>query len=59
MRCGARGVRPRLRSRAGYWANRGGVIAGAYPGHLDPDEAAARAKKLVEAGVHVYLNLTV
>ncbi len=40
-----------------YWANPGAVLGGAYPGHLDTAQATANAKKLVDAGVSVFLNL--
>jgi ADP-ribosyl-[dinitrogen reductase] hydrolase len=40
-----------------YWASPGAVLAGAYPGHLDPEQGVANVRALLGAGVRRFLSL--
>ena len=40
-----------------YWVVPDLLLAGAYPGHPDPDEHDQRVKLLVGAGIRMFLNL--
>ena len=39
-----------------YWVREGRFAAGEYPGALDPRDAAAKVRTLIEAGVRVLTN---
>lgn len=41
-----------------YWVEPARVLAGAYPGHVDPAYAAARVAGLLELGIDWFLDLT-
>ena len=41
-----------------YWVREGRFAAGEYPGALDPREAAAKVRALIEAGVDCFIDLT-
>lgn len=43
---------------AAYWAEPARLLAGEYPGHPDPELAAARIAALLEAGIDYFLDLT-
>ena len=40
-----------------YWVEPGQVLAGAFPGHPDPDEATMRIQAFLEAGIRTFVNL--
>lgn len=42
----------------GYWVEPGSILAGEYPGALDPDEAAHRVDLLIANGVRTFVDLT-
>ena len=41
-----------------YWVSPGCFLAGCYPGAVDPDEAAANLKALMDMGIRTCLDLT-
>ena len=41
-----------------YWIVPGKLLAGEYPGALDPEEARSRLRKFLAAGVHHFIDLT-
>ena len=41
-----------------YWVREGRFAAGEYPGALDPRDAAAKVRALIEAGVDCFVDLT-
>ena len=41
-----------------YWVREGRFAAGEYPGDLDPRDAAAKVRALIEAGVDCFIDLT-
>jgi hypothetical protein len=41
-----------------YWVVPGRLLAGEYPGSIDPDEAARKRQVLLGAGVNSFVNLT-
>ena len=41
-----------------YWVDTGTLLAGAYPGHVDPALASARLGLLLELGVDWFIDLT-
>jgi len=41
-----------------YWVLPGRLLAGEYPGGLDPEQTQARLARLLEAGVNSFLDLT-
>lgn len=41
-----------------YWVVPGLLLAGEYPGSLDPVEAQAKTKALVDSGIELFLDLT-
>ena len=41
-----------------YWVREGRFAAGEYPGALDPRDAAAKVRALIEAGVDCFIDLT-
>ena len=41
-----------------YWVREGRFAAGEYPGALDPRDAAAKVRTLIEAGVDCFMDLT-
>lgn len=42
----------------GYWVEPGRVLAGEYPGDLDPERAARKVNLLVDHGVRTFVDLT-
>lgn len=40
-----------------YWVVPGQLMAGCYPGHPDKSEACIMARGLIDAGIHLVLNL--
>lgn len=42
----------------GYWVEPGRILAGEYPGDLDPDRALTRIDLLVDAGIRTFVDLT-
>lgn len=40
-----------------YWIVPGLLLAGAYPGHPEPDEHRAKVQALVNAGIRTFVNL--
>ncbi|MHC4548618.1 MAG: protein-tyrosine phosphatase family protein [Planctomycetota bacterium] len=40
-----------------YWVEPGRLLAGAYPGDLNPDEARAKIQALLHAGIRTFINL--
>jgi hypothetical protein len=42
----------------GYWVEPGSILAGEYPGALDPDQAAHRVDLLIANGVRTFVDLT-
>lgn len=41
-----------------YWAEPARLLAGVYPGHVDPEYAQARLQRLLSAGVDWFIDLT-
>lgn len=41
-----------------YWVEPGRLLAGEYPGDLDPEVARARLRALLDAGISLFVNLT-
>jgi protein-tyrosine phosphatase len=41
-----------------YWISPGRLLAGCYPGAIDPNEADANLKALMRLGIHTCLDLT-
>jgi ADP-ribosyl-[dinitrogen reductase] hydrolase len=41
-----------------YWVDPGRLLAGAYPGHGDPDIGAQRIRRLLELGIDWFVDLT-
>lgn len=41
-----------------YWVVEGQFMAGEYPGHYDPELAKARLRSLMNAGVRIFIDLT-
>ena len=41
-----------------YWVVPGKLLAGAYPGDLDPDMAEMKVRAIVEAGIRCFIDLT-
>ena len=41
-----------------YWVEPGCLLAGVYPGAKDPQEARTKVRKLLEAGVSFFVDLT-
>ena len=39
-----------------YWVREGRFAAGEYPGDLDPRDAAAKVRALIEAGVDCFID---
>jgi len=42
-----------------YWVSPGRLMAGEYPGSEDPEHTGPRLRFLLEAGVSVFIDLTV
>ena len=42
-----------------YWVDPGSLLAGAYPGHVEPELAQARIARLLELGLDWFIDLTV
>ncbi len=42
----------------GWWIEPGAVLAGEYPGNVDPDRAAAKVNLLVDHGIRTFVDLT-
>lgn len=41
-----------------YWVEPGQLLAGEYPGHPDPERAAARVAALLDTGIDYFVDLT-
>ena len=41
-----------------YWVRPGRLAAGEYPGEIDPDDAAAKVRNLLESGINHFIDLT-
>ena len=41
-----------------YWVLPGRLLAGCYPGEINPDEATSNLKALISVGIHTCLDLT-
>jgi protein-tyrosine phosphatase len=41
-----------------YWVEPGRLLAGAYPGHRDPEQACRKLAAFLEAGVTLFVDLT-
>ena len=55
MSAAARADRP---IRNSYWVREGRFAAGEYPGALDPRDADAKVRALLEAGIDCFIDLT-
>ena len=40
-----------------YWVEPGRLLAGAFPGHPDPEQATARIRAFLAAGIRTFVNL--
>jgi hypothetical protein len=45
-------------SERSYWVVPGKLLAGAYPGDLDPSMAEQKIRSLIEAGIRCFVDLT-
>lgn len=41
-----------------WWVTPSSVLAGEYPGHIEPDQARAKLDMLVDAGIRTFVDLT-